>query len=141
MNPDCALTARRLQAIRLALSDEALTLRELAARVHVCLKQASRYISYMRDARQVYIATYRAVRRARLTHLPAYRLGSRKDVPKPGKMTAVQRNAAYVDRIRKDPERNDLYMAKGRARKRKPVRDEMVAALFGSPGNRSDRHA
>jgi hypothetical protein len=141
MNTECPLTVRRIEAIRLALSSHALTLHELAARVHVCLEQARRYVRYMHRAHLIYIATWRSVQTTRLTRLPAYRAGAGKDIPKPSRLTPAQRTAAYRERVRSDPERYDLYKAKGRAQKRKPARDELVAALFGAPSTLGDHHA
>lgn len=136
MKPDHPLTERRIAAIMEALRGPALTLPEVAERVHLCLEYTRRYLRHLHAVRIVYIAAWREARTTRITRIPAYRVGAMKEAPKPAKLTSAQRTAGYRARVRSDAERLDLYLAKARAQRRKPVRDPLVAAMFGAPAAR-----
>lgn len=141
MKPSHPLTERRIAVIKDVLRDRALTLPEVAGRIHLHLECTRRYLRHLHEAHVIYVAGWREARTTRLTRIPAYRIGAKKDTAKPAKLTAAQRTAGYRARVRSDADRLDLYLAKARAQKRKPARDPMVAALFGAAPAREVRNA
>ncbi len=133
MNIDNPLTAYRITQIIEALHGRALCVDQVAAEIALCRAQAGRYLRQLHDAGVIYVADWTTRKEGRSTRLEVYRLGSRRDVPRPPNMTKTERQAAYKARIYADPEQYDKFKAINRARRRPTTRDPLVAAMFG-PG-------
>lgn len=132
MNIENSLTAYRINLIVEALHGRALTTDEIAPMINLCRDQTVRYMQLLHKSGAVYISAWPARTVGRATRLPAYRLGSRSDAPKPARMSGAERQAAYKARIFADVDRHERFKAVNVARRRKPVRDPLVAAMFGA---------
>lgn len=133
MNADHPLTKYRMDAIAAALQAGPLCAHALAPKVFLCFEQARRYLQFMHSQGLVHVAKWPLRRTPRATRVAAYAIGAGKDVPQPKPRTQSQRQARYKSKLRADPERLDVQMAKNRAAKRKPRRDPLITAMFGAP--------
>lgn len=135
MNPSHPLTARRIAAILAALADGPLTVRAIAARIHLCLDRTSEYVLKLADDGAIHLKTWAPQPTGRQHPVAVYKLGPGKNAPKPARQTGTQRQAAHRARIHADPERLDVFLARGRASKRvkKAVKTPQnpFSALFG----------
>lgn len=141
MNPDNTLTAYRVTQIIEALHGRALTVEQLASAIGLCRTQAGRYAQELHAAGTIHIAKWTIQVSGRATRLPVYAAGAGRDKPRPAVLTPAQRQAAYKARLRRDVDRAQLARAKDRARKRKPVRDPLVVAMFGAGAARGVTYA
>ncbi|MGK5049503.1 hypothetical protein ACQ4WP_26945 [Janthinobacterium sp. GB4P2] len=132
MTPTHPMTVRRTAAITAALRDQALTIRDLAARVFLEYEQTRRYVAHLHADGTVHIARWTVQTAGRETRLAVYKLGAGRDAPRPARLTGTQRQANHILRIRDDADLYDRHKARSRARKLKPARDPMVSALFGA---------
>jgi len=129
---DHPLTERRITAITAALLNGPLSVRSLAPRVYLCHEQVTRYLRLLHAAKQISIASWRREEASNGRYVPLYRVGGGKDKSKPRNLTSAQKQRRSIARARQDGDRYDLIRAKDRARKRKPIRDPLVAAVFGA---------
>lgn len=139
MKLDHPMSARRVAAITEVLRGQALTVRDLAAKVFLCHEQVRRYVVELHAAGAVRIVRWSVQKEGRETRIPVFRLGAGPDAPRPQRLTGAQRQAAQMARIRANTERYDLHKARNRARKMKVARDPLVGALFGAVGVREVR--
>lgn len=137
MNADHTLTKYRMGLIAAALADGPLSAHDLAPRVFLCFEQARRYLQFMHGQDLVHVARWPLRRTPRATRVAAYALGPGRDVPKPAALTGPQKQARSRHKARQDGDRYALIRAKDRARKRKPVRDPLITAMFGAPAARA----
>lgn len=140
MKTEHPMTVRRTAAITAVLRDQALTIRDLAARVFLEYEQTRRYVAHLHAHGTVHIARWTVQATGRETRLPVYKLGAGRDAPRPARLTGTQRQANHILRIRDDADLYDRHKARSRARKLKPGRDPLVAALFGAARVREARH-
>ena len=141
MNSANTLTKYRMEQIAAALAAGPLCAHDLAPRVLLCFEQARRYLQFMRGQGLVHISKWPLRRTPRATRVAAYALGTGKDAPRPEPLTQAQRQKRSTHKARQDGNRYALIRAKDRARKRKPVRDPLVAAMFGAPATRTTEGA
>jgi hypothetical protein len=141
MKSDNTLTAYRMELVAAALAGGPLCVHDLAPNIFLCYGQAWRLIKDMHEQGMVHIAKWPLRRTPRATRVAAYAFGAGKDAPKPKRLTSAQRQARYKSKLRADPERLDIHLSKGRARKRKPTRDPLIAAMYGAPTVRATEGA
>ena len=137
MNIDNPLTKYRIGLVADALAAGPLSVHQLAPKIFLCYAQAWRLLKGMHEQRLAHVAKWVVHSTPRETRVAAYAMGPGKDVPKPKRLKPQQRQARYKARIRADADRLDVFLAKNRARKRKPARDPLITAMFGAPAARA----
>ncbi len=118
----------KIARIEALLRAEALTVLQLAERLHVTKKTAMTYMQHLRP--QLHIACWDTSRPG--TPAPAYAWGEGKDAKRPRAKTDRENSANYRRRLRE--ERPEAWIAKAnreRAARLRPRRDTLVAAFFG----------
>lgn len=136
MTLDHPMSERRVAAIITVLCDQALTVRDLAVQVFLSPEQARRYVVQLHASGVLRIARWATQSSGRATRLPvyAYKDGAGRDAKRPAQLSGAQRQARHIARVRSDADRYDTHKARNRARKLKPARDPLVAAMFGAAG-------
>lgn len=139
MNPPSKETAgmtmqsprAKLRIARLveALGERPRTAVEASGDLFMVKATAIYYINYLRslpewDRRRVYVCGWQ---RGAGNISPIYALGSKKDAPKPPRLTGKQKYAKARKRLVADMERYDQWLAKRRAAAFKPKADPMLA--------------
>lgn len=132
MKADNTLAAYRISLIEAVLAEGYLCAHDLAPKVFLCYAQTWRYLKALHGLRRIHIAKWKMRREARVYPVACFALGEGKDAKKPKRLTGQQRQARSRAKMRADADRYDLHLAKGRAAKRKPARDPLVEAMFGS---------
>lgn len=140
MKADHPLTAYRIAAITAVLQDGPLCAHDLAPKVFLCFEQTRRYLQFMHDLGLTHIAKWPMRRTPRATRVSAYALGAGVDAKMPARLTGAQKQARSLNKARQDGDRYALIRAKDRARKRKPARDSLVAAMFGAAPKKEVTH-
>lgn len=140
MKPDHPLTAYRIAAITAALQAGPLCAHDLAPKVFLCYGHLWRILKHMHEQGMVHIVKWPLRQTGRCTRVAAYAAGPGKDAKKPAALTGPQKQARSRNKARQDGDRYALMRAKDRARKRKVVRDPLVAAMFGAPIQAEVRH-
>lgn len=116
MNELNPLTARRIAAIKAAITGKALTYKEIAAATFTSEAYTLTLLTRLRRERHpIFVAEWRLFTN---TYAAAYRWGEGSDAARPEPMTGTEGQRAYRARIRKDPLRNELFLAKQRAKDR-----------------------
>jgi hypothetical protein len=126
-----------MNLVAAALADGPLCAHDLAPKVFLCYGHAWRLVKGMHELGMVHIAKWPLRRMPRATRVAAYALGAGKDAPKPKRLTQAQRQTRYKSKLRADADRLDIQLSKDRARKLKPTRDPLVAAMYGSAAARN----
>jgi hypothetical protein len=127
------LTMHRIAIITAALQAGPLCAHDLAPKVFLCFEQTRRYLQFMHGQGLVRIAKWPVRRTPRATCVAAYAFGGGIDAKKPEPLTGKQRQARAKAKLRGDGLRYEVHKARCRARKLKPIRDPLVAAMFGAP--------
>lgn len=127
------LALRRIERIQYLLRREDLTTHELAVGIHVHLRTAQSYVTYLHAAGLIHIASYRKVTREYSgdVSVALYCWGKATDAEKPKPVPQAEQKRRYYH----DPEKIDKHRAKARARWWKPRRD-WTAAWIPSQGTR-----
>jgi hypothetical protein len=141
MKVDHTLTAYRFGLVIAALQAGPLSAHDLAPKIFLCYGHAWRVLKLMHQQGLVHIAKWPLRRTNRCTRVAAYAAGPGKDAKKPAALTGPQKQARCRHKARQDGDRYALIRAKDRARKRKPARDPLVAAMFGALAAQEVRHA
>ena len=131
MKADHPLTAHRIAAITAVLQDGPLCAHDVAPKIFLCYGHTWRVLKFMHTLGLVHIAKWPLRCTPRATRVAAYAVGAGVDAKKPKRRTGQQRQARAKAKLRADAERFEFHLAKCRARKRKPARDPLVAAMFG----------
>lgn len=113
MNPNNSQSIRRMDMIKAVLSDKPMMVAEISAAVFLNECSVRQYLAYLHSERLIYIAAWPKNNCARGA---AYRLGRRKDVPRPAPRTIAQYNQTYRAKLTSDPVRHDLRLSKRRAK-------------------------
>lgn len=113
MNPNNPQSIRRMDMIKAVLSDKPMMVNEISAAVFLNECSVREYLAYLHGERLIYIAEWPKNNCARGA---AYKLGKRKDAPRPAPRTMAQYNKTYLDKVTSDPVRHDLRLAKRRAK-------------------------
>lgn len=140
MKADHTLTAYRIGLTIAALQAGPLSAHDLAPKIYLCYGHAWRVLRLMHQQGLVHIAKWPLRRTPRCTRVAAYAAGPGKDAKKPPALTGPQKQARSINKARQNGDRYALIRAKDRARKRKLVRDPMVAAMFGAAPTREVTH-
>lgn len=138
MKADHTLTAYRIGMATAALQAGPLCAHDLAPKIFLCYGHAWRVLKLMHQQGLVHIAKWRLRSTPRSTRVAFYAAGPGTDAKKPAALTGPQRQARSRHKARQDGDRYALIRAKDRARKRKPARDPLVAAMFGAPAVRAE---
>lgn len=113
MNLAHTLTIRRIATIEATISAKGMTAREVSAAIHLNLRSTQEYLAYLEAAHRAYIENWRPCKSALAQ---VYRLGNLPSMPKPAPASRTQHHRTYRAKLVKDPVRNDLHLAKRRAR-------------------------
>jgi hypothetical protein len=121
MKVDNPLTVRRVAAIEAATTGRMLSARELGSAIHICHQSALRYVRHLLGdnpdvGAQMHVGGWRDIGPGK--RVPLYLWGPGPHAPKPVPQTRVEAVREYRKRVRKDPVRNALYLARQRARDR-----------------------
>ena len=115
MNPSNPLTARRLKLIEAAIKEQGMTYKEIADATFASPAYILRLMRDLRLAGYVHIAGWKLCTN---NHAALYVWGPGRNARRPKPMTGTEGQRAYRERIRKDPERNEFFLAKMRAKDR-----------------------
>lgn len=113
MNPNNPQSVRRLHMIIDAIRDKPMMVNEISAAVYLNECSVRQYLAYLHGERLIYIAAWPKNNCARGA---TYKLGRRKDAPRPEPRTIAQYNQTYRAKLTSDPVRHDLRLAKRRAK-------------------------
>jgi hypothetical protein len=113
MNPLHSISIYRLNAIEAAITAKGMTSKEVCVVVHLNRRSTQKYLSYLINEKRAYVEDWRP---NRSTLAQVYRLGNQPSMPKPAPATRTQHHKTYRAKLVKDPARNDLHLAKRRAR-------------------------
>jgi hypothetical protein len=132
MNPSYPLTIFRIGTIQFALLDKPMTTRDLAAAVFLSPATVIHYIQFLRAERCVRISRWDRPKVGRQAPVAVYAWGAGPDAPQPEHWNGTQRQAALRKRIKADPERYEISLAKNRAWKRAKRAKSTPNTWFGA---------
>lgn len=115
MNLANPYTIRRLGMIEAAIATEALTYKEIAVAAHMSEAYACRI---MRDLAELQIVRIAGWRLSGRMWGAAYRWGKGRPARRPKPMNSSEGQRMYRARIKQDPEANEFYLARLRAKDR-----------------------
>lgn len=112
MNPANAFTIRRLAAVQAAIADTPLDFKSIAAATFTSRPYISKLMPILRREKRVHIAGWVLCRN---NWAALYKWGEGRDKRRPKPQTGTEGQRVYRERIRKDPEANDFFLARQRA--------------------------
>jgi hypothetical protein len=115
MNESDIRTKRRIEAIKAAIADRGMTANEISDAIYMNRVSGNQYTRYLLDQGRVHIIDWR---RNAHTLAAVYLWGAGESKPRPIPLTRVEENRNFRERIKKDPVRHALYLARLRARDR-----------------------
>lgn len=135
MNLGHPLTIRRIEMIKTATTDRALSAIEIGDAVFLHHISALDYARNLLANKSIHIESWRTGPGLRVA---MYRWGSGVNKPRPRARNPVESERARMARVRKDPEAYGLYLSKQRARYAKERAVKSPNSWFGAlPGSRS----
>lgn len=100
------------------LSEKSLSRREIASQIHASFGHTRNYLNYLISEKKIYISSWKFDETGKKNMFrPCYRLGNKKNKPKPAKLTCSQRAARYREKLSKDLDRLDRVNMKRRLRR------------------------
>jgi len=122
---------KKLERIRLLLREAPRHYRQLGEIMHMTPNAVQNYLYHLHGAGEIRIARYEHTGRFG-AWAPVYALGSGKDAVRPtAKTNAEYKRTSNARLKRENPEKHRAIIMAKRAKRIKPRRDPMVAALFG----------
>ena len=118
----------RLARVLKLLQAEHLTPAQIAAEVFISKRWIYPYIAaLMAEPKRIYVVRWQ---RAAVNGEPSpvYAAGDLPDAPKPAPRTAVQRSQGVRDRLAADLDRQEVQLARRRARRRAPPKPDALLA-------------
>jgi hypothetical protein len=115
VNPANPFTIRRLTVIEAVITDAALDCKQIAAATFTSEAYALKLMKMLHEEKLVHIVKWKLCKR---TYAAVYAWGGGRDARRPRPKTATEGQRAYRARIRKDPEANEFYLARMRAKDR-----------------------
>lgn len=115
MNESDPRTKRRILAIEAAITDTGMTANEIADAIYMNHTSGNQYMRHLFDQGRVHIIDWR---RNAHTLAAVYLWGEGENKPRPIPLTRVEENRGFRERIKKDPVRHALHLARARARDR-----------------------
>ena len=115
---------------------------DLAELIPMSRRWTLAYLNHLHTRRRIYIVRWEKeiAQRAKRHAVPVYAPGRKPDAPKPEADSKTARYKRAWDRLKTDPERHMVTLAKRRTRRRlKNLRPDPAAAWMFSPKNQEQR--
>lgn len=118
----------KISKIIALISKKQMTNEEISELIHINVKHCKTYINHLLQNKRIYVSGWRKKKTLQsFIYIPCYKVGCKENVPKPTPTPKSVKYKTYVERRKKDFDRQEMHLLKRRLnyakKKIKPIRD------------------
>lgn len=121
---------RRIERIQQLLRGQDMTAQEVADGIYMDVRRARMYLRYLLEKKMIYVKRWEKRRyEGKARWIPYYGWGNAKSAPMPGskETSAEAQRRRYKERIARDPDAHESFLARLKAKRLKPKADPLMA--------------